>query len=356
MNYDGVNETFSFVNEPDREPLSLRSKQRIWPSRKSRLVGAIALTFHALMLTAFLNFMGITQIPGLEWFTKDRLMAPRQATIPVAPQVPARNFPPVIEGPPRRLDAPPGGSSRSVRAPESNRHDTPVIVEASQQPRDQRASISAVRGSVVEALSMDLASAGALLERKGIVRGNSAFVLRSESEAKARLIALRSRAEEFNAAYVRLAEIKTALAKLAELDDSVTQINAEIAELNFQMGQYPGIWRRGILYHGMNMVENGICEELQSGRDTRARFRDTTIVPQRDTLRRQQPGRNLAEATDAFKYRRETALSALNEMREAVAATKKGYEELANDVEARKALVKVGQVNLDPSPEFLTNV
>jgi tetratricopeptide (TPR) repeat protein len=198
--------------------------------------------------------------------------------------------------------------------------------------------------------------AAALLENKGIVRGASGFVLQAESEIRPKLVVLRSRAEASRVAFDEMGQFQWAVARIAELDDAITQTNATIAELGFQMGQFPGTFRGGRTIHGSSMQDEAAFQALKTQRDQMVRNRDASMVLERTTLARQQPGQKLGRATEAAKLRHETALEALGEMRRAVDATTKGYEELANDADVKAALTKLGQAKFGPSPEFLTSV
>jgi hypothetical protein len=135
----------------------------------------------------------------------------------------------------------------------------------------------------------------------------------------------------------------------------MTQGDASIAELAHQMGQFPGICRGGILYHGMNMEDNNVYEQLRAQKDTIVRNRNTSWRPELERLRRL-PGPGLYEAQANLKGRRGAAFEALNDLIAAVADTKKSYDALRSDVKIRKALRGFAPLQLSPSPEFNSTI
>jgi hypothetical protein len=87
MPSDDTGDAFSFLDDPDDDSFVLRPKQS---KRQSKLhpwfVSAGFLTFHGMLFATFLNFIGIARIPGLERFTRARIMPARIETIPIAPK------------------------------------------------------------------------------------------------------------------------------------------------------------------------------------------------------------------------------------------------------------------------------
>ncbi len=196
------------------------------------------------------------------------------------------------------------------------------------------------------------ARAEATLGAKGAVRAETGFVLRSEPDPGPALAALRAEAARFNAAASRLAEATGAVAALEELEQSLIDGNASIAELRYQMGRFPAVSRGGIWYHGMNMAENAAYEDLRANLDGLVRLRDTAVNPQRDRLARRQPRRAQAEAAEAFRIRKGAALAALDELRDALAPTVRAYRQLEADEEVKLAMARLGRGKLEPSARF----
>jgi hypothetical protein len=192
-----------------------------------------------------------------------------------------------------------------------------------------------------------------LLESKGLTRDDTGFVLKSEAVARSRFATLQSRAAEWNQADVTVRQIQGQLAYLKELDQAVINVNGQIGQLNFAIGQFPATWVRGRWFHGDNNLENDQYNLLVAQKAALVRTRDAELIPERDTLRGQQPGRNLNEAINERRTRQEAAVEALRGLREAVATTQRGYEALPNDPEVKRSLAAVGQAGLVPSPDFL---
>jgi hypothetical protein len=211
------------------------------------------------------------------------------------------------------------------------------------------ATLAALRP--VQARAADDA-AEAVLEARGFVRGSSGYVLRAEADALARLGTLRSRADEFNAALGEVAGLQQKAARLDVLDQAIINANGLIADLNYQMGQFPGTYRGGRLIHGNNMQDENNFQQLRAQRDALVRERDAGIVPERDTLRRDQPGQKLGPATQRLKARKEAALDALREARSAANAVRKEYDDLAGSAEVKRALGRLGRPAIGPSPEL----
>lgn len=212
------------------------------------------------------------------------------------------------------------------------------------------------RPSTAAPSPLDPPSARALLEKKGLVLVGTSFVLDSESAARTKLGALRARGKEYNAATAESAAAQWSLDRITELDQAITMTNATIAELKFRMDQFPATYFRGRWVHGMNMGDEATFQGLKAERDGLVRNRDTSLVPERDTRRRDQPLKKLKESRERLKLKREAALLALSDLREAVVATSKVYDDLAEDGEVKRALATIGQSHLAPSPEFVAAV
>jgi hypothetical protein len=195
----------------------------------------------------------------------------------------------------------------------------------------------------------------ALLESKGIVRRPGGFVLQFEEVVKTRLKTLRFRAEEFSAAYTRLSELQWAIDRIDALDHEVIAVNATIANLNFQMGQFPGSFVGGRTIHGTNLQDEAAYQAIRADRDRLVVYRDSKVQPEREILRKQQPGFRMKDALEAEKLRRASMLAGLTDVREVVVATNKGYEELSKDAKVQQALRKLGQTKFGPTAEFLAN-
>jgi hypothetical protein len=355
MSEENLNDALSFVNESAPEAISLTAKgQKRSSGLPKALMTGVAISIHGIILASFFQFMGIIRIPGLEGFTKERMMTTKLSPIAQAPLVPS-------VAPQVRTKTTPATTS-PVRT-QGNRQIQPrqtlktVDLEPKQSGRSstQPGSVSKLRRD--EELPPDgLQEAQLLLESKGFTKTNEGFVADSEVLASNKFQALQSRADQFNSALAKVSEIQTNVARLEQFEIAFDQSNASIAECNFQMNQYPASNRRGVIYHGMNNLDNAAYEELKVTRDQMALRRDSEFKPERDRLRRLQPGRGLPQATEAFKRQREAALTALSEMREVIATTNKKYEAVEGDEDLKRALAKLGQPKLSPSPEFIKNV
>ncbi len=209
-----------------------------------------------------------------------------------------------------------------------------------------------LEASVSSARDLAPAAAEALLERKGLVRRASAFVLQSESDVASKLKALRSRADEFNAASEKFYAFQLPLKRIAELDEEIPATRAQIADLDFLMKQFPaGRW-----IHGMNMDDDAVFRQLRAERDLVVRRLEAEMIPERDILRSRQPSRAaLKQASEAVDRQREAALGALADLREAVVVTRRGYDELTKDAQVKRALAKLGPARLGPSEELMAN-
>jgi hypothetical protein len=347
---------FTFVDEPSREPVCLvpKKRPRSWKSRSP----LVSCSVFGLIFVAFLNFEGIIAIPGLESFTRDRVQPRLAANPPVtAPTIPERpravapadfgHVRPIVGQTlrsPAQPDRTPVVRGGAGTAPgRSNRSLQQVRPEAPEPVRAERA----------ERARIDREGATALLEAKDLAQGDTGYVLKSETEARSRLANLQARAAEWNQADVTVRQIQGQLAYLKELDQAVINVNGQIGQLNFAIGQFPATWVRGRWFHGDNNLENDQYNLLVAQKAALVRTRDAELIPERDTLRGQQPGRNLNEAINERRTRQEAAVEALRGLREAVATTQRGYEALPNDPEVKRSLAAVGQAGLVPSPDFL---
>jgi hypothetical protein len=83
---------FPVLDVSDDDTFNLRPKESKGLSiGQSRLIKLGFLAFHGMMLATFLNFVGIARVPGLEWFTKARLMPARSEPLqPLHPAAPAK--------------------------------------------------------------------------------------------------------------------------------------------------------------------------------------------------------------------------------------------------------------------------
>jgi chromosome segregation ATPase len=121
------------------------------------------------------------------------------------------------------------------------------------------------------------------------------------------------------------------------------------------MEQYPSTYRGGRWVRGSNNLQQAVLDQLKAQRDT-LRAQLTTVNTRRDTLRNSAPGQRLGPATERDKLARTITLEVLGELRDAVDAATKRYEELSRNAEVQRALKSVGQVSLVPSEEHLGNV
>ncbi len=357
---DDLGDAFAFVNKADSEPGPLRPPGKKRSSHwRAWVVAPVGLLLHGVILAAFLNFLGIVRIPKWDGFTKERLMPQAPAPVSVRPPAPARQ-PRAVVVVDRRPGRPAQGSPPATRPPEPARSQVAATVVANNPRRSLQALRNpppADQAASAPAPLSPIAEAEALLKSKGVSAGTAATVLESEATARSKLVALRSKANEFNEAYERLAAIRLPVVQLQEVEEQLTTTNARIGELNFQMSQFSSYSLRGIVYHGMNTQENDLYESLKADRLGQERGRDTELIPARNRLRSRQPGREVeARATATLDLRKEAGLTAMKELRAAVAETKLGYENLANDSAVKAALAKLGQAKLAPSPEFLADV
>ena len=362
--YPDVGDALSFL---DRDPVDVAPGRGLasgkTPESGKWLVRGLFVGLHALIIAIALNWAGLLHTPGFDRVRQmlHRATAPeggvvadvhgigpmaKASGIAVPPAKPRMAVPPVA-----RQFAPPSRDLPGIaNRPGPPRPNLAIVTVPAKQGRlsdGRRTGPDLDDGSAVAKAAREVREAEALLASKGLVRNSTAFALKSESDVKTRLEKLRERGNEFNAAFDR----RAAALRLYELDQSINVANASIAELDFQMEQFTPTWFRGRWVHGMNMLDEEAYQILKSQRANVVRAKDTGLIPERNSMRAQHVPA-LPQAIEALKGRKESALAALNEARDAVAEAKKGYETLANDADVNKALETLGRARLAPSAEF----
>jgi hypothetical protein len=347
---DDLDKTFSFVNEPGREPLSLRPKGPSWPTRlKSGIVAFLISGIGLAGALGVLHYMGKFPIPGQE---APIAHAQEARAVAVGPDVNHGDRP----IPPRN---PNGVGEQGRSLPRDGQRTVPPQTQAEVLPqqgpkaslKDMRATESDTDDATKAAIGLD--EARTLLRNQGIAQTPQGFALQSETGAKSKVLELRGLVNAFNTAYDQVAMIKTVLARIKFLDQTIINLNNEIDQRRVAMGRFPARRvRGGGMFHGNNNVDNDLYEAIKAEEAALVSNR-ATFVQERDLLRTEQPGRHLTEATDALKSAKEAALHSLSYARDSIAETRRGYDNLANPQDVARALIRLGQPNLQPSADFL---
>ena len=347
-----LDDPFDFVHDSSEKLVPSRPANKPRRAGRGWLVPAVGVASHMTLITLFLNFTETIQVPYLDWFTRARILQAK----PPEPVPASRTTPRLV--PPPIIPAKPSVTTVRPVAPWGMQTGTnPTRIIRTSMVRDQPVSRGEEPSDQIREPKFGLAEAEALLASKQITRdsASSTFILDSEAEVRNKLLSLRSKRDEYNAAHVQFSSYQNAANQIAGYRQLAIDANMMISRFNQAMSQFPPMTYRGIVIHGRNNQEDAMWRELKSQRDDATRERDEASY-WRDTLNRQLPGNAMENAKKTLERESKVSRVALDEMREAVLATKREYETSGQDPEVKKALARVDQRDLCPSPSFLSHV
>ena len=194
----------------------------------------------------------------------------------------------------------------------------------------------------------------ALLKEKGLSRSGRLFVLEAEDSVLEKWKATRAVLADYSRVAARMNEAEQAARELAqlearrvELQERLNELNQQINEQGFQQANNrPGGFGQGAYVSQLISQRNVIRMNLAE-----------IVMTQKSIKDEAGPEKKALEA--ASKKSLESATAALKDVRAAVNAVTKRYDELNADASVRKALLKlekdkVGTFKLGPSMPFKT--
>lgn len=201
------------------------------------------------------------------------------------------------------------------------------------------------------------AQAEAVLAGRGVIRQvGGQLVLQAEGALTDAMGKLRDEGRAFQVAGRELALTTQAAAQLDQINEAITAIDADVAQLRFEMNQYPTLFTQGRVLHGSNFGENAAFEQLRQREQGLLRERNSSLNPTRERLQRLAPKANLDRVTRQLADRRQRYRAALDGAKQAAESATRAIDELNQDAAVKPALARLGLLALQPSPGLAASI